>query len=524
MSRRIALLALLGLLLLGQSAPNASARKSPAAKRYRYAVILVLDGARPDYFNLVPMPHVTWVEQRGAVFSNAFVGQEIANTPPSHATIGTGLFPQHTGIEGFWWKDPNTGLMTRPTDLGAVRAHALENIESEHHVSSIAASVKRQDQSARVVSASGHKCYASDAMATGAADYILCANIYHDRWVAQAIPGHLPPPGAINNPRWDVPIPSPTSGFGPAVQQWEIGAENDWTVKYSLWTFNRVHYPRVMMLNLPETDVTGHFLPGLGAVQRTLMRHFDTELGWIMAAYRKAGILNRTDFIITADHGMSFIKDRLPFSALDRAIELAHSGKVYLEADTGASIGVVHTDRARQVAANIHRLDGQEIDATYYKVQSHGRWQYLPAYESSALTVPMKHAYRLLVNTDASPSGADVLAIYAPRVTTGDRPIGKYHWLGGHLGPGWDDQHIPLIIGGAGVQGGIRTNYPARLVDIAPTVERLLGSPVERTDGVVLDSIMASHSRTDAARQSKAGKLLTPVTKALEERTRDAAR
>jgi hypothetical protein len=521
-ARNTLLFVLVAAVLIGAPTQPASAHHSLSAHNWRFAVILVLDGARPDYFNIVPMPNVRWVEQRGAVFNNSFVGQLIANTPPSHATIGTGLFPKHTGIEGFWWKDPNTGRMTRPTELDQVRAHAMENIEAAHHVSSIASSVKRQDPSARVIAASGHKCYAADAMGTPAADYILCANIYHDRWVAQAIPGHLPPPGALNNPHWDVPIPAPASGFAPAVQQWNLGAENDWTVKYSLWTFNRVHYPRVMMLNLPETDVTGHFLSGIGPVQKSLMRHFNTELGWIIAAYRKAGILNRTDFVITADHGMAFIKDRLPFSNLDRAMELAGSGKVYLEADTAASIGVVHTNRARAVAANIARLDGPEIDATFYKVDSHGNWSYKAAYDNPALTRPMRAAYQLLANTDASPSGGDVLGVYAPRVTTGDRPIGKYHWDGGHLGPQWDDQHIPLIIGGAGVKPGIYTNYPARLVDIAPTVERLLGSPIERTDGVVLDSVLKAHSNSLAAKQKAAGKLLMPVTAALRERLIDA--
>jgi hypothetical protein len=75
---------------------------------------------------------------------------------------------------------------------------------------------------ARAVSVSAHKCYAADAMGTASTDYILCALIYHNRWGAQAVGVHRPPPGAINNPRWDVPIPARTSGFGPAVQQWKV--------------------------------------------------------------------------------------------------------------------------------------------------------------------------------------------------------------------------------------------------------------------------------------------------------------
>jgi predicted AlkP superfamily pyrophosphatase or phosphodiesterase len=484
--------------------------------------LIVLDGSRPDYFNLASMPNLKSLERRGTRYTKAFVGQEIANTPPSHATIGTGLFPKHHGIEGFWWKDPNTGQMTRPTDITQVQHGDLERILRQHHVSSIASSLKQQNPAARIVAISGHKCYAADAMGTSAADYILCANIYHGRWVAQAIPGHLPPPGAVNNPRWDVPIPPPHSSFGAAVQQWKVGEENDWTVHYALWAFKRVHYPRAILMNLPETDVTGHFSKRPGSVQRILMQHFDRELGWIMGAYRKAGLLNRTDFVITADHGMSFIRDRIPFSTLDEAMALAHSGKVYLEADTGASMGVQTVSRAAAVARNVARLDYPEIDAVYYKVFAHGSWTYRTAYASKALTVYMRRAYLALANTDASASGADVLAMYAPHVTTGDRIANGYHWWAGHLGPGWDEQHIPLIISGPGVRRGYVSNYPARLVDLAPTVERLLRSPPTKTDGLVLADALTSRTRHEVSTQAKEGAVLLPLVKALEQRTLNA--
>ncbi len=510
------------LFLASQVFPAGTRMDARAAPGPRYLVLIVLDGSRPDYFNLASMPNLKSLERRGTSFSRAFVGQEIANTPPSHATIGTGLFPKHHGIEGFWWKDPSTGKMTRPTDIAQVQHGDLERILRQHNVSSIASSLKGQDPSARVVAISGHKCYAADVMGTGAADYILCANIYHGRWVAQAIPGHLPPPGAINNPRWDVPIPPPTSSFGAAVQQWNVGEENDWTVRYALWAFKTVHYPRAVMMNLPETDVTGHFSKRPGKVQRVLMQHFDRELGWIMDDYRKAGLLSRTDFVITADHGMSFIRDRLSFTALDEAMALAHAGKVYLEADTGASMGVQVVSRAAAVARNIARLDSPEIDAVYYKVFAHGSWTYRAAYTSKALTVYMRRAYLSLANTDASPSGADVLAVYAPHVTTGDRIANGYHWWGGHLGPGWDEQHIPLIIAGPGVRQGYVSSYPARLVDIAPTVERLLGSPPGRTDGIVLADALASRTKHDLARQNQLRNSLVPLVTALQQRTLNA--
>src|SRR5712692_7644633 len=95
-------------------------RTHPHADRRPYLVLIVLDGCRPDYFDLVPMPNLRRLMRRGVTYTQAFVGQLIANTPPGHATIGTGVHPKHHGVQGFWWKDPKTGRVTRPTDVGAV--------------------------------------------------------------------------------------------------------------------------------------------------------------------------------------------------------------------------------------------------------------------------------------------------------------------------------------------------------------------------------------------------------------------
>ncbi|MGI8826020.1 MAG: alkaline phosphatase family protein [Chloroflexota bacterium] len=485
----------------------------------RYAVVLVLDGARPDYLDLTAMPNLRWLVHNGVVYDRAFVGQEIANTPPSHATIGTGVFPRRHGIEGFWWQNPVTHAVTRPTDNQAVQNGALDAIMAEHHVPSIAAAIKSVDRSARIVAVSGHKCYAAEAMGTADADYILCALIYHGRWVAQAVRGHLPPPGAIDNPHWDHPIPNPHGSEAAAVQQWSLGQENHWTTSYALWAFRRVAFPRLLMINLPETDVMGHFSGARDQTMATLMRGFDSDLGRILAGYRKAGILRRTVFVVTADHGMSRIDTRLPFSILDRAIALAGATKVYLEADTAAAIGIREGWRAKTVALDIPRLAGQAIDGSYYRVFSMGAWRYLPAYTRSDLPAAMRSAMRSLADTDASAEGPNVLVFYAPHITTGDRVVRGYHWLAGHLGPQWDDQHIPLIVSGIGVRHGLLSHYPARLTDIAPTLERLIGVPVTPSDGVVLADSQVRPSQVEITRQRARSRSLTPEIMALMQRS-----
>lgn len=485
----------------------------------RYAVIIVLDGCRPDYFQLVPMPHLRALMARGTSYTQAIVGQLIANTPPGHATIGTGVHPRRHGVQGFWWKDPRTGRMTRPTDVGAVNSGALERVLREHRAPSIAAAVKAADPSARIVALSGNKCYAADAMGTGSADYILCSEIYHDRWVAQAMGRHRPPSGAINNPRFDVPIPPPNSSLGADVEQWTLGTETDWIVRYALWAFHRIRYPRVMMLNLPETDVAMHFAGADMSVAATLMRHADRQIGNLVAAYRAAGLLDRTTFVVTADHGMSVAPSRIPFGLFDRAIALAGATKVFLEADTAAALGIRETWKARQVAQNVARLGGGAIDAVYYKVAERGEWLYRSAYVRDGLPPLLPRAYQYLVNTAASPSGPDVLAIYAPHTTTGDRIVNGRHWLSGHLGPQWDEQHIPLILAGPGVRRGHRSSYPARLVDVAPTVQHLLDVGTTNGDGHLLADALIRSTAAQRAAQTRQRNLLLPFIAAMKARS-----
>jgi len=96
--------------------------------------------------------------------------------------------------------------------------------------------------------------------------------------------------------------------------------------------------------------------------------------------------------------------------------------------------------------------------------------------------------------------------------------------MAGHLGPQWDDQHIPLVMAGPGIKRGLVSTYPARLVDIAPTVEHLLGVPTGKVDGVVLADSMSAASRAEIKAQQARGRFLRPVVRALEKRSANGGR
>ena len=104
----IAMVALLGI------AASGSAAKSPAAQPApKLLVFLVIDGLpmrqvtgyrdqlAPDGFNRFL--------QRGVTFSNAFYGHGYPVTAPGHSTMLSGAYPHRTGIIGNEWRDPVTG-------------------------------------------------------------------------------------------------------------------------------------------------------------------------------------------------------------------------------------------------------------------------------------------------------------------------------------------------------------------------------------------------------------------------------
>jgi arylsulfatase A-like enzyme len=249
------------------------------------------------------------------------------------------------------------------------------------------------------------------------------------------------------------------------------------------------------------------------------MKEFDTLLGQIVNSYRQAGLLAHTDFVITADHGMSRVHSFIPYATLSRAVALAGTTPVYIEHDTAAAIGLVDDSKAQAVAWNVFRLGGQVVDATYYKVRAHGQWQYRLAALRSGRSAAVQHAYAKLASTMASDAGPDVFVVFAPNVSTRRTVAYGYEWKAGHLGPQWGDQHIPLILSGPGVKTGVSSNYPARLVDIAPTTEHLLGARTGAVDGVVLDDALTQSSSSGARAQRLRGETFLPVVAALKHRS-----
>jgi hypothetical protein len=97
-----------------------------SAKPFPYVVLIVLDGARSEYFNVSGIPHVRSLMRNGTQYTNAFAGILESETPSGHVSIATGSEPRITGVPSFWWATSQNIRVSlfNPTNI---RAGDMEN-------------------------------------------------------------------------------------------------------------------------------------------------------------------------------------------------------------------------------------------------------------------------------------------------------------------------------------------------------------------------------------------------------------
>jgi arylsulfatase A-like enzyme len=231
-----------------------------------------------------------------------------------------------------------------------------------------------------------------------------------------------------------------------------------------------------------------------------IIRSDDYAIARIVAAYKQLGIFDKTLFVITADHGMASNRHIVPIHPMYRTV--AHVAPS-LDEEFRITVGSVWLRDPHQAPAVAAAMTGQhvpDIEGALYKVSGPNGLSYAPdAWTAKHISKSLLTAYLDLADTEASSAGADVIFPYAED-TTGLVVKGRKLW-GNHGGFSWGVQHIPLILFGPGVHPGV-SSFPAKLVDIAPTIETLLQLPVPTAvDGVVLADALANPSSAEKEAQ-----------------------
>lgn len=495
-------------LILASSVLTVTARATHAAsavagypQRAKFLVLIVLDGARPDYFGLTPLPNVDALRASGVQYSYAIDGILEAETPAGHTTLATGSTPRRNGILGFNWAQNDRDYSLFSPDV--VRSGAIEHIMESTHVPTIAGLYKAKHPRAKVVALSGHKYYAADPLGGPQADAIMYYRGDSQRHYAPiAIPGHEPPPQVLSAPG----LVSPTMHL-------PGGQDDTLATRLALSAF-AVMRPRILMINYPEFDwPLGHVDGGNTAPRQVvfMMRRFDTDFGMIEDAYRKAGIFDKTLFVITADHGMVPVRRFIPRAVITRAVAKAGTKTPAITNNGASYIWLKNPRKAPDVALNLLKENDPGIQSVYYLTTSRGVPYYVRA--GGSLVNPMVDAAnRYLLGTLIN--GHEPTLVAFARTNQSFSPASA-HWKADHGGGSWPSQHIPLILAGPGIRAGVVTGEPAQLDDVAPTVLADMGVTTAGMEGHVLADALRHPGSADWAPRNAEAAQLTPLIRAL---------
>lgn len=503
--------------LLGRNVKRVlAASPHPVPARAPFVVMVVMDAFRADYAHLTSMPNLDWLMRRGVSFPNAWVGQLESYTPAGHATLSTGATPAHHGVIGFEWRDPKTGREDQTAWYQGVMSGRLEEQLRQHGVNSISAAIKRQDPHARVASMSSEKYYAADALGGPAADYIFFGMPSGTKIVTRGIPHHVPPQSFLRRHGLTRAWPLLYGQFDQMAMTMAIDA---------LHAFD----PRVLLVNLPGADIYGHRVGGPASpeVMGRIVRACDRQIGRLIAALRNRGMLDQTIFVVTSDHGMVRNTYQIDNAIIKMAVRQAGGDYMFHVGGSSAYIWLKNPKHAGAVAQRMVDLfpslpldrgtTPTSVPFAHYQTIESGVYTYHLVTQSGG-TIPkdLAAAYQYLLGTFAGPSAPDIALAYQEDMIS--TATVKSH--GEHGGGTWGSQQIPLVISGPGVRHGTKSDFPARLMDVAPTVLALLGIPPTNMDGVVLADALRQPAAHYVRRQDHVAPNLSAYQRAIIARAR----
>jgi arylsulfatase A-like enzyme len=300
-----------------------------------------------------------------------------------------------------------------------------------------------------------------------------------------------------------------------------LGVENHLAMTLATDTFKRVRQ-QVTLINLPEFDwplghVQGGALDPEDAI--TLMQGFDRDLVMLQNAYRQAGVLDRTLFVLMADHGMMPLRNKISQSDLTTAVAKAGTGLVSQAYTSGSFLWLEDKARSPLAAQNIARLNNPYIQSVYARVRTARGYTFARVSSSKLLrTGGTEAANQYLLNSFNGANAPDVVVSFAEGV--GCEPGGQAAWKADHGGTSWEAQQIPLILSGHGVRSGHVSSNPARLIDVAPTVLQLMGISHSGMQGIPLADALKAPPHWTQQWQQAVSKQLMPVVTALQQESR----
>jgi predicted AlkP superfamily pyrophosphatase or phosphodiesterase len=254
------------------------------------------------------------------------------------------------------------------------------------------------------------------------------------------------------------------------------------TFRDEIWTraaehIVTTHKPNLLLFHLLTTDSVQHSYGSDGLAAKTALALADAKVGRLVDAYRRAGILDRTTFVVVSDHGFRTYKKSLRPNALLKQKGLSGSAWVIPEGGTA----MVYVTRAAEKAATVATL--QQLFTG-----SEGVSQVITPAEYDRLGYPQPSANARMADLVLAAGEGYAFSGAADGEAVVDVAAGATPGSHGFLDS--DPQMRAIFLAsGAGIVKGT-TIDSVRTLDIAPTVARLLGLTLPAARGRVLREIL----------------------------------
>ena len=237
------------------------------------------------------------------------------------------------------------------------------------------------------------------------------------------------------------------------------------------------HKPNLLLFHLLTTDSAQHQYGARSLGGNTALALADARVGRLIDATRRAGIYERTTFIIVSDHGFKTVKRLIRPNALLKRQGLDKSAWVIPEGGT-AMVYVTRSagkaDTAGKLKAVLAQLDGVSRVLVPSQFAEYGYPDPASNRRMADLVLAAADGYAFHGAADGEP----VISV----------PEGATPGTHGYLNTEPEMDAI-FVASGAGIRRGVRLGR-VRNIDLAPTIARLLGITLARADGAVLKSIL----------------------------------
>ncbi len=412
-------------------------------------LVIVVDGLRPDYVTKDVMPRLFQLGQRGIVFT-AHHSVFPTVTRVNASSFVTGTYPESHGLLG------NTIYIPAVSPTKVLDTGERDNLESvqraEGHLLTAPTLGELLQQHGRallgVSSGSTGSAYLLNNAATSG--IVIHTDFTKPAALGRDVLATLGPPPAHATPN------------DPQNQR-AIDA-------YLKLGLERLH-PDVTLMWLNDPDGTAHAY-GVGAPQtKRSLSLVDSGIGRIEDTLKAKGLLQRTNIIVTSDHGFSTETGELKLDALVQAFaKTLPDGTRDIVVAEGA-IYIRGGDRQSRAGAIVSALQRRpEVGAIFTRPRQPGRSEGVIAGTLSYDVARWNH-----------PRSGDILvsANWTDRPNAfGFKGTTTQEGVAGHGTSSPYDIHNTLIAAGPDFLEHATSDVPTANVDIAPTLLRLLGLPV----------------------------------------------